>query len=60
MLQHFLDRIAAGVIDLGPVTTYRLEDMPRAHADIDENRVAGKLVGLTGDVDDRSAARAGS
>ncbi len=47
VLQRFLDRIADGTINLGPVTTYRLEDIPKAHADIDANRVAGKLVGLT-------------
>jgi NADPH2:quinone reductase len=46
VLQRFLDRIADGTINLGPVTTYRLEDIPTAHADIDANRVAGKLVGL--------------
>lgn len=48
VLQRFLDRIADGTINLGPATTYRLEDIPKAHADIDANRVAGKLVGLTG------------
>jgi NADPH:quinone reductase-like Zn-dependent oxidoreductase len=47
VLQRFLDRIADGAINLGPVTTYRLKDIPKAHADIDANRVAGKLVGLT-------------
>jgi NADPH:quinone reductase len=47
VLQRFLDRIAEGSISLGPVTTYRLEDIPTAHADIDANRVTGKLVGLT-------------
>jgi NADPH:quinone reductase len=48
VLQRFLDRIADGMINLGPATTYRLEDISKAHADIDANRVAGKLVGLTG------------
>jgi NADPH:quinone reductase len=47
VLQRFLDRIADGSISLGPATTYRFEDIPKAHADIDANRVAGKLVGLT-------------
>ena len=47
VLQRFLDRIADGTINLGPATTYRLEDIPKAHADIDANRVAGKLVGVT-------------
>ena len=46
VLQRFLDRIADGSISLGPATTYRFDDIPRAHADIDANRVAGKLVGL--------------
>jgi hypothetical protein len=31
----------------GCPTIYRLEDIPTAHADIDANRVAGKLVGVT-------------
>ena len=48
VLQRFLDRIADGTINLGPATTYALEDIPKAHADIDTNRVTGKLVGLTG------------
>jgi NADPH:quinone reductase-like Zn-dependent oxidoreductase len=47
ILQRFLDRIAEGSISLGPATTYPLEDIPKAHADIDANRVAGKLVGIT-------------
>lgn len=57
VLQRFLDRIADGSIDLGPATTYRLEDMPRAHADIDANRVAGKLVGLINAAVDESGDR---
>jgi len=52
VLQRFLDRIADGSIDLGPATTYRLADIPKAHADIDANRVAGKLVGLTAEVNE--------
>ncbi len=51
VLQHFLDRMADGTINLGPASTYPLEDIPKAHADIDANRVAGKLVGLIGDAD---------
>lgn len=51
VLQRFLDRIADGAISLGPVTTYRLEDIPKAHADIDANRVVGKLVGVTDESD---------
>src|SRR4051794_13662550 len=52
VLQRFLDRMADGTINLGPATTYRLEDIPKAHADIDANRVAGKLVGIIGEADD--------
>jgi NADPH2:quinone reductase len=48
VLQRFLDRIADGSINLGPAAMYTLEEIPRAHADIDANRVAGKLVGITG------------
>jgi NADPH2:quinone reductase len=48
VLQRFLDLIAEGSISLGPATIYQLEDIPQAHADIDANRVAGKLVGITG------------
>ncbi len=48
VLQRFLDRIADGDIDLGPVTTYPLADIPRAHDDIEHNRVAGKVVGVVG------------
>jgi NADPH2:quinone reductase len=47
VLQRFLDQIADGTTDLGPSTAYALEDIPRAHADIDANAVAGKLVGVT-------------
>jgi hypothetical protein len=47
VLQRFLDQIAAGTTNVGPVTTYALEDIPRAHADIDANAVAGKVAGLT-------------
>lgn len=44
VLQRFLDRTAADAVDLGPATTYRLEDIPEAHADTDANGV----VGITG------------
>jgi NADPH:quinone reductase len=55
VLQRFLCRIADGRIDLGPATTYRLEKIPKAHTDIDANRVAGKLVGLTAEVSENTA-----
>lgn len=47
VLQTYLDSIAAGSIAVGPVHTYALDDIPRAHADMEHNRVFGKLVGLT-------------
>jgi len=47
VLQRYLDAIAAGEVHLGPVTTYALEEVPEAHADIEANRVVGKVVGLT-------------
>jgi NADPH:quinone reductase-like Zn-dependent oxidoreductase len=47
VLQHYLDRLASGAVTLGPVRTYALEDIARAHADMEQNRVFGKLVGLT-------------
>ncbi|MCE5289044.1 MAG: zinc-binding dehydrogenase [Nocardiaceae bacterium] len=46
VLQRFLDRIAAGEISLGPIHNYALDDIARAHDDLEHNRVAGKLVGL--------------
>jgi NADPH:quinone reductase-like Zn-dependent oxidoreductase len=46
VLQHFLDLIASGEFELGPVTAYQLEDIRQAHADLEANKVAGKLVGL--------------
>lgn len=52
VLQRYLDRIAAGEIALGPVHTYPLADIARAHEDLENNRVTGKLVGLT-EVQDR-------
>jgi D-arabinose 1-dehydrogenase-like Zn-dependent alcohol dehydrogenase len=47
VLQHFLDLIASGEFELGPVTAFQLEDIRQAHADLEANKVAGKLVGLT-------------
>jgi NADPH:quinone reductase len=47
VLQTYLDRVASGAISLGPVHTYALDDMALAHADMEHNRVFGKLVGLT-------------
>jgi NADPH:quinone reductase len=46
VLQDYLDRLAAGSLSIGPLHTYTLDDMPRAHADLENNRVFGKLVGV--------------
>jgi NADPH:quinone reductase-like Zn-dependent oxidoreductase len=46
VLQSYLDRLAAGELAIGPMRTYTLEDIPRAHADLEHNRVFGKLVGV--------------
>ncbi|OPC85038.1 NADPH:quinone reductase [Embleya scabrispora] len=47
VLQHHLDEIAAGRISLGPIHTYGLDDIRRAHTDMELGRAVGKLVGLT-------------
>ncbi len=44
VLQRYLDRIAAGEVSLGPAHVYRLEEIRQAHADLEHNRNAGKLV----------------
>jgi len=46
VLQAYLDRLAAGSLSIGPLRTYTLDDIPRAHADLEHNRVFGKLVGV--------------
>lgn len=46
VLQGYLDRLAAGELTVGPLHTYTLDDIPRAHADLEHNRVFGKLVGV--------------
>jgi NADPH:quinone reductase len=46
VLQSYLDRLAAGDLAIGPLNTYTLADIPRAHADLEHNRVFGKLVGV--------------
>jgi NADPH:quinone reductase len=46
VLQSYLDRLAAGDLAIGPLNTYMLADIPRAHADLEHNRVFGKLVGV--------------
>jgi len=49
VLQTYLDRIASGSISVGLVQTYALKDIAQAHADMEDNRVFGKLVGVPDD-----------
>ncbi|MDH5331130.1 MAG: zinc-binding dehydrogenase [Aquincola sp.] len=51
VLQAYLDRLAAGELAIGPLHTYTLNDIPRAHADLEHNRVFGKLVGVIAPAD---------
>ncbi|QFZ24452.1 zinc-binding dehydrogenase [Saccharothrix syringae] len=44
VLQRFLDRVASGRTSLGPTAVYRLEDIRRAHDDMEHDRRVGKLV----------------
>ena len=46
VLQAWLNRLAAGRLPIGPLHAYTLDDIPRAHADLEHNRVFGKLVGV--------------
>ncbi|MFD0204923.1 MULTISPECIES: zinc-binding dehydrogenase [Saccharothrix] len=46
VLQRFLDQVAGGEVTLGPTTVYRLEDIRRAHDDLEHGRRVGKLVVL--------------
>ena len=46
VLQAYLDRLAKGDLAIRPLHTYTLDDIPRAHADLEHNRVFGKLVGV--------------
>jgi NADPH:quinone reductase-like Zn-dependent oxidoreductase len=46
VLQAWLDRLAAGELVIGPLHTYTLDDIPRAHTELEHNRVFGKLVGV--------------
>ena len=47
MLQHYLDRLAAGTAVLGPVRVHRLDQIRQAHTELEGNRTFGKHVGLT-------------
>ncbi|MEU0574746.1 zinc-binding dehydrogenase [Dermacoccus nishinomiyaensis] len=44
VLQHYLDRIEAGLLSLGPVHFYRLDQIREAHQDLELGRRTGKLV----------------
>ena len=44
VLQAFLDDVAAGRATMPIAKTYALEQIVEAHADMEGNRVAGKLV----------------
>lgn len=47
VLQRFLDQVAGGEVSLGPTTVYRLDEIRRAHDDLEHGRRVGKLVVLT-------------
>jgi NADPH:quinone reductase-like Zn-dependent oxidoreductase len=47
VLQKALDDIAAGRMTLGEPTVYPMDDIRRAHEDMEHNRVVGKQVVLT-------------
>jgi NADPH2:quinone reductase len=46
VLQEFLDAVAAGEAVVPLDRTYRLDQIAQAHADMEANRAAGKLVVL--------------
>jgi NADPH:quinone reductase len=47
LLQGFLGRVAAGTAVMPTGRVYRFDQIARAHADMEANRVSGKLVVLT-------------
>jgi NADPH:quinone reductase-like Zn-dependent oxidoreductase len=47
VLQGYLDRLAAGTANLGPIRVHRLDDIRDAHSDLEHNRTFGKHVVLT-------------
>lgn len=47
VLQHYLDRLAAGTIDAGPTQVHRFDEIRSAHSDMEHNRTFGKHVVLT-------------
>jgi NADPH:quinone reductase-like Zn-dependent oxidoreductase len=44
VLQHYLDQLASGKINPGPVKVYTLSEIRQAHSDMEHNRVIGKQV----------------
>jgi len=44
VLQSYLDKIAAGTLNLGTPTVYDLDDIQKAHDDLEHNRALGKQV----------------
>ena len=44
VLQRYLDRLAIGEVNLGPVRVYDLEQIRQAHTDMEHNRTFGKMV----------------
>jgi NADPH:quinone reductase-like Zn-dependent oxidoreductase len=48
VLQSYLDAVAAGRLTVPVDRTYALEDIARAHADMERGDAAGKLVVVTG------------
>jgi len=47
VLQHYLDGMGEGTFNLGPVTTYRMDQIRDAHHAVETNTVSGKVVVLT-------------
>jgi len=47
VLQRYLDGVASDTIDLGPVRVYTMDEIRKAHSDMEHNRTFGKLVVLT-------------
>jgi NADPH:quinone reductase-like Zn-dependent oxidoreductase len=44
VLQEFLDAVSSGAAVVPVARTYAFDEIVRAHADMEANRVAGKLV----------------
>jgi NADPH:quinone reductase-like Zn-dependent oxidoreductase len=59
VLQRCLDRMSDGAFSLGPVRTYRMDQIRDAHHAVETNTISGKVVVLTpsGLKDDGEASR---